>query len=430
VYVLQALLSLSQIRDWAGGGTSINVATSIPRIAGVRALFALKFTGADVPGTSKSPAIEVKGKERKVCNHFRIHARDLFGSEAMGEVGKVDCFIPGVMGRGWYNKEEDGPPVAEQRKRVGTTSAGLISRFQNPISLSQGPDKWVLVLYFDDSPASNAFWPVWQQGVDRVSGKMKFDERAGTQTTVALQQINCDEEESREVCSGGPALFPSVMIYQRGGARSYAILPDDIEEVLGAITQWVKKISAVPRSELKWPMQVQGWVRLPSVPGQISVLHNSTQVALNEAATLYSASLEHFMFETDKGMPLANRFSAVPKAKRKILSPLIEHQLEIKPSVYTHFYSKLVPATKSNDHLMGKIEYQQSTSGFRQAQKQKQARAAFRLNYDISSVGFMETSTSYLKQNSWYDLACKLAGLATGGYLVHTLVTEALGAFV
>ena len=53
------------------------MATSIPRITGVRALFALKFTGADVPGTSKSPAIEVKGKERKVCNHFRIHARDL-----------------------------------------------------------------------------------------------------------------------------------------------------------------------------------------------------------------------------------------------------------------------------------------------------------------------------------------------------------------
>jgi hypothetical protein len=422
VYAILAILILFEVQDWMGAKTELNFATSVARTHGLRALFSLKVSGQSLPGTVKSPSIEIKGKEKKICNLLRINSKDLFGAEDIGEVGKVDCFLPGVMGRSWY-EAGNYAPLAPARKRVATTSPGLLAKFQSPVSISNGPDKYIAVLYFDDSQASAEFLPAWGQGVDRASGKMQFEERGGTRAQVLFQQVNCDEPESENVCSGGPALYPSVVMYQREGPRTFAILPDDIEEVLAAITGWMKKIGSVPKTELKWPISVSGWIRLPNVPGQLSYVYNLKQVSPNEKSTQFDVEMEHVMFEPDKGVALAGRFTTVPTAKRKLLSPLMGKKMEIRPGNYHHWYTKLVPTVLKYN----KIEYQASLAGFKQASPPKLARAVFRLNYDISTVGFKVLSSNTMEHKTWYDLACKLSGLVTGAYLVNQLTTGTIG---
>jgi hypothetical protein len=421
VYVVLVIMMLFEVRDYMGGASELNFATSVPRTHGLRVLFSMKVSAQSLPGSVKSPSIEIKGKEKKICNMLRINSRDLFGAEDIGEVGKVDCFLPGVMGRSWY-EAGNYAPLAPPRKRVATTSPGLLAKFQSPVSISNGPDKYIAVLYFDDSQASAEFMAAWGQGVDRASNKMQFEERGGTRAQVLFQQVNCDEPESETVCSGGPALYPSVVMYQREGPRTFAIIPDDIEEVLGAITGWMKKIGSVPKTELKWPMSVSGWVRLPNVPGQLSLVYNLKQVSPNEKSSAFNVEIEHVMFEPDKGVALAGRFTTVPSTKRKLLSPLMGKNMEVRPGAYHHWYTKLVPTVLKNS----KIEYQSSLAGFKQASPPKLARAVFRLNYDISTMGFKTMSASSVNQKTWYDLVCKLSGLVTGAFLVNQLTTGTL----
>merc|ERR1719331_2719087 len=143
----------------------------------------------------------------------------------------------------------------------------------------------------------------------------------------------------------------------------------------------------------------------------------------NEKSTAFDVEIEHVMYEPDKGVALAGRFTTVPSAKRKLLSPLMGKKMEVRPGAYHHWYTKLVPTVLKNS----KIEYQSSLAGFKQASPPKLARAVFRLNYDISTMGFKAVSTSRMEQKTWYDLVCKLSGLVTGAFLVNQLTTGTIG---
>jgi hypothetical protein len=152
-------------------------------------------------------------------------------------------------------------------------------------------------------------------------------------------------------------------------------------------------------------------------------VYNLKQVSPNEKSSAFDVEIEHVMFEPDKGVALAGRFTTVPTNKRKLLSPLVGKKMDIRPGTYHHWYTKLVPTVlKSN-----KIEYQASLAGFKQASPPKLARAVFRLNYDISTVGFKVMDSSTVEQKTWYDLVCKLSGLVTGAFLVNQLTTGTIG---
>jgi hypothetical protein len=434
------LIALWMTRDWMTGSAVLQLVTSVPRTNQLRCVFGLKVNAVSLPSTSKSPAIEIRGKERKVCNLFRVHARDLFGAEDLGAQGRVDCVLYGAATvRTTAYDKSDEVHVAPTFFRTAVTTPGIADKVKDG---QLQVDAWTLVLFFDDGEASRALLPTWSQGIERVSEKMKFHEKGGSQSTVKFAQINCDGGMAEDApvsrdaperqwsadqaaCASGPALLPAVVMHGPKGERAYAILPDDIEEVITYITQSMLNMNRKPGLELQWPYTLDGSFKLPNVAGQVSLVHNPKAASLNLKAMAFKHEVQHLFFETatvGSGPPASQTLRALSKEKRALVNPLASDTSEIELKKYRHWYTKLVPSVANDD--FAKPTYEQSLAVFAQEAKPKLPRAVFRMNYDISRVGFTTSSVGKVTKNTWYDLICRLAGLTTGGYFMTQVFTS------
>jgi len=313
--------------------------------------------------------------------------------------------------------------VAPSSVRSAVTTPGLEGKLDKGVIQV---DDWTLVLFFDDGEASRHFLNTWSQGLERVSEKMKFHTKAGGQSMVKFVQVNCDQTPT--LCATGPQLLPAVVMHAKDGVQTstaFAILPDDIEEVITYVTQSLLNMNRKPGLELQWPYTLDGSFKLPNVPGQVSLVSNPRPATLNWQAASLSHEVNHFFFEAaglGSGAPASQTLRALSKEKRLLVNPLAGDKMDLSLKEYRHWYTKLVPSVINNDFT--KPQYEQSVSTFMQQAKPKLPRAAFRLNYDISRVGFKVSSVGSVTKNTWYDLTCKLAGLTTGGYFVTQILTS------